>query len=138
LRNRFQLTSTLFVVVILRNTSSYNKALKETVRHIWLLDLKTHNKIDLTEDSPTQHSAPSWCPDGTKISFAKGIWDVYLRDMTGPNRIIKVGPGYYSEWLDEKTIAVGNFESVTLYNLETMDKKSKLRFNPASIPLNSV
>ena len=117
------------------HTSSFNKAYKETVRHLWLIDLKSLRKEDLTVDSPKQYSAPKWSPDGRRISFASGAWNVYLKNMTNSNdNLIKVGEGYYSEWFDDNTLAVGSSESVNLYNIEKMKKTNELKIQPAFAP----
>jgi dipeptidyl aminopeptidase/acylaminoacyl peptidase len=116
-------------------TSSFNKAYKETVRHLWLLDLKSLKKGDLTEDSPKQYSAPQWSPDGRRISFASSAWNVYIRNMTSSdNDLIKVGDGYYSEWVDDKTLAVGSSKSVNFYNTEKIEKTSEIKIQPAFSP----
>lgn len=118
------------------NTSPYNKAYKERVRHLWLLDLKSLKKMDLTEDSPKQYSAPTWSPDGRWISFTSSAWDVYIKNMTGNKADIKkVAAGYYSEWFDTKMLAIGSPELITLYDADTMQKTSEIRvqfgFDPA-------
>ncbi len=117
------------------HTSSFNKAYKETVRHLWLIDLKSLRKEDLTVDSPKQYSAPKWSPDGRRISFASGAWNVYLKNMTNSNdNLIKVGEGYYSEWFDDNTLAVGSSESVSLYSAEKMEKIKEIKIQPAFAP----
>lgn len=116
-------------------TSPSNKAYKETVRHLWLFDLKTLRKEDLTEDSPKQYSAPKWSPDGRRISFTSSARDVYIKNMPSSDvNLKKVGAGYYSEWCDDKTIAVGSSESVTLYNVEKMEKINEIKIQPAFFP----
>jgi len=116
-------------------TSPYNKAYHERVRHLWLIDLKSLQKIDLTEESPKQYSAPRWSPDGLRISFASSAWDVYIKKMSSfKNDSMKIGVGYYSEWLGNNILAVGGSSSVNLYSLDRMEKTGELKMQPAFDP----
>jgi len=116
-------------------TSPINKAFKQRVRHLWLIDLKSRKKIDLTEDSPKQYSAPKWSPDGRRISFTSSSWDVYIKNMVNSSEgIVKVGAGYFSEWLNEKTLAIGGPEAINVYNIEKMEKINEAKFQPGFYP----
>ncbi len=112
-----------------------NQAFKTKVRHVWVIDLKSVKKTDLMGDSPNQYSAPKWSPDGRRISFASGSWEVSVKSMETNNEVIaKVGPGYYSEWIDDKTLAVGSNDKITIYNLETTEKVREIKFQPGFFP----
>jgi dipeptidyl aminopeptidase/acylaminoacyl peptidase len=127
----------VYVSKSLKDFSPYpsNKAYKEKVRHIWIIDLKSMKKIDLTEESSNQYSAPKWSPDGRRISFTSGSWDVYVKNMTEPGEnVMKVGAGYYSEWINQKTLAVGGPEIISVYNIEEMKKISEIKIQPAFHP----
>jgi adenine-specific DNA methylase len=55
--------------------------------------------------------------------------------MANPSEgILKVGAGYFSEWLNEKTLAIGGPEAINVYNIEKMEKINEAKFQPGFYP----
>lgn len=101
--------------------------MKKRVRHIWRIDIVTKKKIDLTEDSPSEHSAPKWSPDGSKISFASmnmkdKEWKVFIMNIDKVYKNKKaVAEGFYSDWLDDRTLIISGFIWLSNYNFQFYD-----------------
>lgn len=115
--------------------------MKDKVRHIWIIDVATKKSSDLTENSSIQYSTPKWSPDGGKISFtsmsmrSKG-WKVYA--VKADNNIEKnkkeVAEGFYSDWLDNKTLIIGSSDKITFYNVNTLKKIKEFKLETGFFP----
>ncbi len=117
-----------------------SKSKRDRVNHIWMIDVATKEKVDLTENSPTQYSYPKWSPDGRKISFIskngkKNEFMIFIMNIaTAGKNIVEVTEGFYSEWLDSKTLIIASGMDMRyrfiFYNIEKLKKIKEFKLPP--------
>lgn len=120
-----------------------SKSKRDRVNHIWMIDVATKEKVDLTENSPTQYSYPKWSPDGGKISFISkksknNEFIVFIMNMaTASKNIVEVTEGFYSEWLDSKTLIVASgmdmYYRFIFYSIEKLKEIKELKLPPGFV-----
>jgi dipeptidyl aminopeptidase/acylaminoacyl peptidase len=118
--------------------SYFMKPVKQHVRHILIVNVKTKNIEDVTQDIPFQHSQVSWSPDGRWLSFASyrfGVldklnlfssknWSVYLMDLgNSKHKTTEISGGMSSVWLNNYQVVVS--EGVAANVLSAYDVKTK-------------
>lgn len=121
-----------------------SKYLKKKARHLWAIDIRSRKKKDITKESPYEYTMANYSPDGKYISFSSNQgngWNVFV--MTKDySQITKIGDGMHSEWLQKDTLAIGNFDKVTIYNVNDKTKVREIKiiamFNPAKFSFNNV
>jgi len=128
------------VIYISESEKEFNKpqAATRKVRHIWIVDLNTKAKVDLTKDSPYHHTAVQWSPDGRWVSFASSRgngWRVYLMNMIDKKQSVKeIESGIFSSWLDNKTLAIGNSHSIKIYDVRSLKQFREIKMQPGFSP----
>jgi dipeptidyl aminopeptidase/acylaminoacyl peptidase len=107
--------------------------LNEKVRHIWLFEIAKRKKIDLTSSSSAQHSAVSWSPNGSWLSFSRD-WKVCIMSTLHYNQIKELASGGYSTWLDGQTMAIGDNKKILIYDINSLERKREINFNAGFFP----
>ena len=120
-----------------------SKSKRDMVKHIWMINVETKEKVDLTENSPNQHSRPKWSPDGSKIFFLtrpgdKNELTVFIMNMFNVNKnIIKVSEGFSAEWVDNKTLIIATakdmFYRFIFYNLDNLAEIKEIEIPPGFV-----
>lgn len=120
-----------------------SKSKRDGVNHIWMIDVATKEKVNLTENSPSKYLYPKWSPDGEKISFIskkgkKNEFMVFIMNIaTASKNILEVTEGFYSEWVDSKTLIVASgmdmYYRFIFYNIEKLKKIKELKLPPGFV-----
>lgn len=125
---------------ILVKMSNYTKGVKKAVRHIWIVDVKTKNVVDVTKNLPFSHSQVNWSPDGRWLSFASfrwipqdlsnpyhiKNWKVYLMDLKTPEyKTQEIGGGSSSLWLNNNQVIVSDGVAANVLTIYDVNTKSK-------------
>ncbi len=137
--------------------SNFVKPVKKTVRHVWIVDVKSKKVVDVTKDLPFPHSHVNWSPDGRWLSFASYRWEprdlsdpsfnmkwkVYLMDLNSPNhKTQEIGGGSSSVWLNNNQVVLSDGVAanvLTIYDVKTRSKKPASLFKAGlSTPIFSL
>ncbi len=140
--------------------SYFFKPVRERVRHVIIVDIKSNKIDDVTQDVPFPHSQVKWSPDGRWLSFASfrfGFfdklypfsdkkWGVYLMDLSNSkHKTIEIGGGMGSVWLSSYQVVVSDGVAsnvLSVYDIKTKTLKPSTMiqtgFSPALFTLGGM